>query len=96
MTTPLKTNTKKCRTCLKEQPAGEFYKHKTGRDGLSTQCKSCKITDTRLRNEIERSSRLQRRARVTMHTIHNNYEDCAQLPVGEQNEELNNFDSIRG
>ena len=34
--------TKQCSTCKQIKPLSEFYKHKGKKDGLQSQCKSCK------------------------------------------------------
>jgi len=34
-------NEKQCTKCKEVKPLSEFYKHKAGKDGLTSYCKSC-------------------------------------------------------
>ena len=38
---------KKCSKCSIEKPLTEFYKHKTTKDGLNSQCKTCTLNKTK-------------------------------------------------
>lgn len=39
---------KTCSCCLITKPATEFYRHDTGKDGLSGNCKECKRSRARV------------------------------------------------
>lgn len=56
-TTGLDPITKRCKTCGEVKPASEFYRARTNRDGLMTECRAC---------NAERRREVEQRARAAM------------------------------
>lgn len=56
-------DTKRCSKCGEEKPLSDFHRHKTGRDGLRSECKTCESARHKRYRETNREKIRERHKR---------------------------------